>query len=627
MANNEDVSLGVSYNQSQLIRFRGRIVPEGINPRANVPVEIVEVKDNVEHIIVSGVTGSDGSYNLTGRFSYDGSVSVFARCGEDISGQWSVEVLDDRGIATITLASSSNTMLKNTGSVTLSGTLSVGSGYSVKLYDDNGLIDTLTTGTDGDFSKTINNNSIVGVKNYYAVFEGDDSYHDCTSSTVSVYTITETYMELTVEGDTFKQLHSGSVLTNSNNENIIIDYGDNTLTVYDGDYTHDYSVTGTYTVKMYNVTGLGAECFAYLNGTWGKLTEITLHEGITSIGNHCFNSTSLTSLVIPSSVTSIGGYAFQAGFTQITLPWNTSNKIVQYLSTWNWTGWASGFKFIIPEGTTSLYTAKNYPSNLLQEDVDYNGIELLSDKDILSAYDGESATLTAQLMNGTSPVAVSGESVTFEVRKTSDDSLVETLTGTTDSSGLATVSYLGKGTGDLYIQSFSSDRIISSETFAIRDVHFYDSMTSDSGHWTYDNGITKSYSSDGVSITASSDKWPVCDVALPNNFKLTFKAKSNSNNNLRYCVLGGWYISNGAYSSINRIMLYNGWPPQYYVNNTYSQPNVVEFEAEYNNGVLTVKKDGTTLITQAITLDNQVLQLYTGGNTTVTIKDIIVEEL
>lgn len=152
-------------------------------------------------------------------------------------------------------------------------------------------------------------------------------------------------------------------------------------------------------------------------------------------------------------------------------------------------------------------------------------------------------------------------------------------------------------------------------------------MTSDSGHWTYDSGITKSYSSDGVSITASSDKYSVCDVALPTNFRLSLKAKSNANNDLRYCTIGTWIITNGTYSNINRLMLFNTWPPQYYTNNSYTQPNVVEFEAEYNNGTLTVKKDGTALITQAVTLANQVLQLYAGGNRTMTIKDIIIEEL
>ena len=131
----------------------------------------------------------------------------------------------------------------------------------------------------------------------------------------------------------------------------------------------------------------------------------------------------------------------------------------------------------------------------------------------------------------------------------------------------------------------------------------------------------------GFPLLQVIDKLSDCDVALPNNFKLTFKAKANSNNNIRYCVLGDWFITNGTYSSINRFMLFNGWPPQYYVNNTYSQPNVVEFEAEYNNGTLTLKKDGATIITQSIAIVNQVLQLCAGGNTIVTIKDIIIEEL
>ena len=152
-------------------------------------------------------------------------------------------------------------------------------------------------------------------------------------------------------------------------------------------------------------------------------------------------------------------------------------------------------------------------------------------------------------------------------------------------------------------------------------------MTSDSGHWTYDSGITKSYSSDGVSITSSIDKYSVCDVALPTNFRLSLKAKSNANNDLRYCSVGTWAIANGKYSNINRLMLFNTWPPNYYVNNSYTQPNVVELEVEYNNGVLTVKKDGTTMITQAITLADQVLKLYTGANKIMTIKDIIIEEL
>ena len=123
----------------------------------------------------------------------------------------------------------------------------------------------------------------------------------------------------------------------------------------------------------------------------------------------------------------------------------------------------------------------------------FDGIDLSSDKDILSAYDSESATLTAQLLSGSSPALVAGETVSFEVRKTSDDSLVETLTDITDSSGIATVSYLGKGTGDLYIKVFSSDRIIVSETYDIEDCDFYIpeivKTTTTSTDTTYPSGV------------------------------------------------------------------------------------------------------------------------------------------
>ena len=280
---------------------------------------------------------------------------------------------------------------------------------------------------------------------------------------------------------------------------------------------------------------------------------------------------------------------------------------------------------------TTTHTAANQSITVNRSTFDgLADIELIDGSQILSYADEQQdpysqyATLETQLMNCDSPAAISGVTVQFW-DFTDESSPLYLGEGDTDSNGKASYTYYSTGAGDVPIKAVVGSLL--TKTFAIRDVHFYDTMTSDSGHWTYDSGVTKNYSSDGVSITSSSDKFPVCDVALPNNFKLTFKAKSNLNNNLRYCAIGGWYIANGTYSSTNRLMLYNSWPPQYYVNNTYSQPNVVEFEAEYNNGTLTLKKDGATIITQAITLANQVLQLYAGGNTTVTIKDIIIEEL
>lgn len=99
----------------------------------------------------------------------------------------------------------------------------------------------------------------------------------------------------------------------------------------------------------------------------------------------------------------------------------------------------------------------------------FDAIELTSDKDIISAYDHESATLTAQLMSGTSPASVAGETVTFEVRKSSDDSLVEILTADTNGSGVAEYTYNSQGVGDVTI---TAECMNVSEIYSIEDCYY-----------------------------------------------------------------------------------------------------------------------------------------------------------
>ena len=99
----------------------------------------------------------------------------------------------------------------------------------------------------------------------------------------------------------------------------------------------------------------------------------------------------------------------------------------------------------------------------------FDEITVTSDKDIISYNGGnnpESATLSAQLKKNGANANVSGQTVTFEVRKVSDDSLVETLTGSTNSSGLASVSYTSKGAGDIYIKA---ECVFVSKIYGIRD--------------------------------------------------------------------------------------------------------------------------------------------------------------
>ena len=344
-----------------------------------------------------------------------------------------------------------------------------------------------------------------------AVFEGDNTYNNVDSNIVTIIDISSNYIEMNVTNRSFTS-YDNNPFTKTGT--LLIDWGDNTIEVLNGQMNHNYSSSG-HTIKVYgDITSLNTNCFrettsiiniiipnsvtsignySFYNCT--RLTSITLPNNIISLGNDCFKGctaltsitlpntiinlgsncflqcTDLTRITLPNSVTSIGNncFAYCTGLTAIELEWDSTNDIISYKS--NWIASCSNFSyFIIPEGTTSLYIAKGYPANLLKEKVDFDGISLTSDKNILSKSDNEYTTLTAQLTNAGSPVSVIGETVSFEVRKVSDDSLVETLSANTNASGVATVSYSGKGTGDIYIQAECGN---VSDICTIRDVSYY----------------------------------------------------------------------------------------------------------------------------------------------------------
>ena len=124
-----------------------------------------------------------------------------------------------------------------------------------------------------------------------------------------------------------------------------------------------------------------------------------------------------------------------------------------------------------------------------------SSINVTSSKDILSYVDNDSTTLTAQLLDeNNNPFKVKGLPVTFEVRKESDDSLVETLTAVTDSSGIASVVYFSKGEGNLSIKVTSG--LLNKIYGTIEDYWKININTSDtwhniqtSGNISVDNGI------------------------------------------------------------------------------------------------------------------------------------------
>ncbi|MBR3214273.1 MAG: Ig-like domain repeat protein [Methanosphaera sp.] len=135
-----------------------------------------------ETLIGSSVTDSNGVASYTYAPLSVGSCTLTAQCGGVESSSVTVSV--NKITPTISFATNKSTVEINE-SYTLSGVLSAGQSKSVKIYEGGTLLDTVTTGSGGAFSKSVSK-SAVGSFTYSAVFEGDTSYNSVTSSNVTV---------------------------------------------------------------------------------------------------------------------------------------------------------------------------------------------------------------------------------------------------------------------------------------------------------------------------------------------------------------------------------------------------------------------------------------------------------
>ena len=88
----------------------------------------------------------------------------------------------------------------------------------------------------------------------------------------------------------------------------------------------------------------------FLNGT--EITDLTIPDGLTSIGDQAFNGCSgLTSVTIPDSVTNIGSYAFNgcSGLTSVTIPDSVTN-----IGSYAFNGCSGLTSVTIPDSVTGI---------------------------------------------------------------------------------------------------------------------------------------------------------------------------------------------------------------------------------------------------------------------------------
>ena len=213
----------------------------------------------------SGVSDDSGLVQLTVSSWSSGSFTCTASCqGVSSSG---ITVTVSKITSTISLSAVSSTISVG-DSPQLTGTLSVGSGESVKIYLGDVLVDTVTTGTNGAFSFTGSATSTSGSLTFKAVYDGDSTHSSVTSSnvviTVSGSTPVVTSVSLTTDKSVLSAYDSESAVLSAT---VLDQNGDamsgETVTFYNGSTSIGTATTNSSGIatKTYASAGSGDVTF------------------------------------------------------------------------------------------------------------------------------------------------------------------------------------------------------------------------------------------------------------------------------------------------------------------------------------------------------------------------------
>ena len=311
----------------------------------------------------SSALTSDTSFYVV----FDGDTS-YRGCSSD-----SVSVSVVKTATTISLSSSSASVSYG-GSFTLSGTLSAGSGLSVKIYNGSSLVATVTTGTGGAFSKQISNAG-VGSYSYTAVFEENASYYGATSSAVAV-TVTKATPTISLAtssasvsaGDSFTL--SGTLSTGSGKS----------VKLYSGASLVDTLTTTTGGAFSKTISGASAGTYSYT----------AVYEGDTN-----YNSVTSSAVSVTVSAPSVSSITLASGDSVLSAYHNDKTDLIATVYDSN-DNVLSGITVEFFKGSTSLGTATS----------DTNGVAML--------YDAYTATGAGDVSFTASASGVDATAITVE---------------------------------------------------------------------------------------------------------------------------------------------------------------------------------------------------------------------
>lgn len=289
-----------------------------------------------------------------------------------------------------------------------------------------------------------------------------------------------------------------------------------------------------------NVTTFSNYCFRNCS----NLKIINLPSNTKTLNNYSFqNCTSLLTINIPSTVTTIGTQCFNgcSSLLGYKLNWTEANKIITYNA--SNMPLPTNARIVIPNGTTSLYTSKNYPVDSLIEEQDIT-VEIKDYSENHISHDS-SIQISVRVVEGVTPVSNATVTITDNDNYSS--------TNTTDNTGQAI---------------FNIDDITSDTTYTIscqgatkqisidyRPYIFYDECNSADGLSLYNLTPINLYgsTSGSPSLTYNATEnayqlygtnsggymlYPILSVNNRKNITLSYETKISSTNSNLYVGMG-----------------------------------------------------------------------------------------
>ena len=480
-----------------------RVLDDNQSPIADVPVTLYDGATSIK----TGTTDSDGYAVLNYTLSTDGSHMLHVEGNNLKSKRWEVFV---KTISSITLSRSSTEVWKGS-EVTFSALVqdsnqNIIAGVPVQfiLSDGVSVLKNVTVTTDANGTASTSYDG--------KFFSNGNLTCNATCGSVSESTlVTEIYRyyvnESVHDGDLtiLNYIPQGEVIDANGNFVLPKNQPQNSVVTFSETLPEKFNIEWEYkgSITNFNGTQFGIGNLVNTNFNWYNQSVVIFTNNAFTVNGQTFSGSLQTGDIFNFNYD--GSSLEISQIRSSTVLWSKviTVSIEDGILGFN-LGTYNGYKM---NNVIATYYDRNPPVP------SFDGISLTGDKSILSAADSEYVTLSAQLMDGQSSAAVSGETVSFKVYKASDDTLIDTLTDDTDSTGLATVSYYGEGAGDLYIKS-SVDSIISSE------IYVEDCLLS------RPNEVIQSF-------TASSDKFTVYDdnlsMSLPSKFELSFAYKVTGN--------------------------------------------------------------------------------------------------